>query len=119
MLHGHLLLATGSVALERLHLGCIGPGELVERALGAVLLMYVLYVRKSTSEGHRRHMYCGDLRRQHRLDLIPGLNAFHNCNHEIELALVNLMFRRTAGISQLYEETIQKILVRSAERIQQ
>src|SRR5262249_43601552 len=77
MLHGDLLLATGSVALERLHLSCKGPGELVERALGAVLLRDVFYVRKSPRQRHGRHMYGGHLRGQHRLGLIPRLSAFY------------------------------------------
>ena len=38
MLQRDLLLAARPVALERLHLGCKCPGELVESALGAVLL---------------------------------------------------------------------------------
>jgi hypothetical protein len=37
ILHRELLLATRAVALERLHLACKRPGELVEGALRAVL----------------------------------------------------------------------------------
>ena len=44
MPHRDLLLAARPVALERLHQGCECPGELVECALGAVLLCYVLDV---------------------------------------------------------------------------
>jgi hypothetical protein len=99
MLHRDLLLAARPVALERLHLSCECPRELVERALGAVLLRYVLDVGQSLSERHGRHVYGGHLR-QHRLELLPRLNAFHNGKHEIEFVLVNLASFRTGG-SQL------------------
>src|SRR3981081_1074377 len=118
MLHGHLLLATGPVALERLHLDCKGPGELVERTFGAVLLRYILYVRKSPSGRHGRHMYGGHLRRQHRLELIPRLNTLHDGKHEIEVVLVNLASLRT-GISQLIDETLDEVEIRRAERLHQ
>ena len=42
MLHRDFLLAAGPVALERLHLHCEGPRQLVECSLGAVLLRYGL-----------------------------------------------------------------------------
>ena len=38
VLHGDLLFTARSIALERLHLARKGPGKLVERALGAILL---------------------------------------------------------------------------------
>jgi hypothetical protein len=39
VLHPDLLLATGPVAFQRLHLGRKGSCEFAERALGAVLLL--------------------------------------------------------------------------------
>jgi hypothetical protein len=118
MLHGDFLLATGSVALERLHLGYIGPGELIEEALGAVLLRYVLYLRKLSSGPHGRDIYGGHLRRQHRLELIPRLNTFHYRKHEIEAALVSFASSRT-GLSQLIDEIMIEVEIRRAERVHQ
>ena len=46
VLHRDFLLPAGPISLKRLHLGRVGPRELVEGAFGAVLLRDVVNVRQ-------------------------------------------------------------------------
>ena len=54
MLYGDLLLAAGSVALERLHLTYKGARKFIKRAYGAVLLLDGFNIRKSPGKCHDR-----------------------------------------------------------------
>ena len=71
----HVLLPTGSVALQRLDLSGKGPGKLVEGTLGTVLLWDVLDVRQAPGKGDRREMHSRHLCGQHCFDLVLRLNA--------------------------------------------
>ena len=52
VLNGHLLLATASVSLQRLNLGCERAGKSVEGALGRILLRDVLDMGEAAGERH-------------------------------------------------------------------
>jgi hypothetical protein len=92
---------------ERLHLQGVGARQFVERALGAVLLRQDLGVAEAAREPRGRHVNGGHLRRQHRLELIPRLDAFDHGQHEIQLALVGLAALRTR-IGRLFEKVQAK-----------
>jgi hypothetical protein len=118
MLYGNLLLAPGAVALKCLQLCCERPGQFVERALGAILLVDPLELGESLTKGHGRHVDRGHLGRQHRLKLIPRRTPFttesmklspcSSTHGPIELALLNWA-----------EKALQEILIRGTERLHQ
>ena len=74
MLHRDFLLATGPVALERLHLRREGSRQLVERALRRCpAAVGSRRGREAPCGMHGCHMNGGHLGRKHRLELIFGL----------------------------------------------
>jgi hypothetical protein len=77
----------------------VSPGELVERAPGAVLPLNGFGVGQSFRTGHDRVVNRSHLRGQHDLDLIPRLDPFVHRKHEIEQALVNLTPRELPLLS--------------------
>lgn|GEM_PF-3878206 len=76
MLHCDLLLAAGPIAFECLHLRCIGPRQLVKRALGAVLLLYGLDAVEASRKRHSGHMNNSHLSRKHGLKLVSRIDIF-------------------------------------------
>jgi hypothetical protein len=50
VLHSDGLIASAPVSLERLHLCCKGPGELIEGALRAILLLDGLHIGETARE---------------------------------------------------------------------
>ncbi len=92
---------------ERPYLGHECPGELVEGALRAVLLLAVLYMGKPARAGHGRQMNGGHLRREHGFHFVLRGNALYHRNHEIEAAFVR--FTTIASyIDELPENPVQK-----------
>ena len=59
------LIASAPVSLERLHLCCKSPGELIEGALRAILLGDIFHIGEPTRECHGRHVNSGHLRGKH------------------------------------------------------
>src|SRR2546426_440163 len=90
VLYPNSLLTPASVSLERLHLRCERPGQLIEGALGTVLLGDGLHMCETVREIHGRRVNGGHLRYEHGLDLICRVCSFDHGEHEIEPSPVNL-----------------------------
>ena len=84
VLNGHLLLATATVSLQRLHLSCEGARKFVEGIRGAVLLRDILDMRQASSEGHRGIMDGGHLGGEQCFGLIARFDPLDHREHEID-----------------------------------
>jgi hypothetical protein len=99
-----------AIAVERLDLGRKRAGQSTQCAPGAVLLSDVLRVCEVMGTSHRHHVNRHHLRHQHGLDGIPGLDAFHHCNHEGEVDRVRLPPVH-AGPHQLPQDAMHRIAI--------
>src|SRR5262249_42745095 len=84
------LIASAPVSLERLHLRCECPGQLIESAFRTILLRDGLTVPEPTRERHRRHLNGSHLGRQQGFDLVPRLHPFDNREHEAKCPAIHL-----------------------------
>jgi hypothetical protein len=114
MLDRDLLLPASPVSLEGLHLSRECPGELVEGALRTVLLRDVLNVIQATREGHGCVVDGGHLSREHGFNLVPWLDAFDHCQHEVEPSLIRIA-ALGANIRKLAENPIIEVALRRTQ----
>jgi hypothetical protein len=112
------LIASAPVSLERLHLCCKGPGELIEGAFRAVLLRRIFHIGELTRECHGRHVNSGHLRGKHGFHLVFWLCAFHHGQHEIKLALAHFL-ASGPSIGQLTDQSNNKGDVCGRQRLRE
>jgi two-component sensor histidine kinase len=89
--------------------------QLVERALGAVLLRDVLNIVETAREGHGRIVNRRHLRRQHRLDLVAWLHALDHGKHEVDRARIDCL-PLGGNISDLDENAAQEVEIIGPDR---
>jgi len=87
VLHLDGLLASGTVVLEGLDLAREGARELVEHVGGAVLLRDRIDVIQAPGSDHGGIVNGRHLRCQEGFRLVPGVDATHHGQHEVQLSL--------------------------------
>src|SRR3954454_2147741 len=112
----HRVRPVRAVPFERFHLTGKGSRELIERALGTILLKYGLGNSESVCHCHRREVNRSHLGGMQRLELVSWLHIFDNRKHEIQSTLIELATLRVYA-AELRDQTVVKVNIGRSDGI--